>query len=231
MGDDKPSVGRLSFRLTVEDHLALLADVQHSSEDGKRLDGWRIFVIFTLGFYGFVVLLGVIQLIKSLLHFGWRTAVVFFVASVQEKVLLIGVALTGPVLLIRWLVSTWPGQSAQVQGVRRNFEEMNPRSHDLCVEISPTGVATQTAYETSFLRWPGIEEITCTSDHVFLYTAPQAAIIVPERAFADQVEFERFVEKANEFRDRALKNEEGPETGIKLEATTGPANESGGSPV
>jgi hypothetical protein len=52
-------------------------------------------------------------------------------------------------------------------------------------------------------RWRSMEKIGVTRDHAFFFTQPNAAVLLPRRAFPDREGFETFVSAARGFFDAA----------------------------
>lgn len=48
-------------------------------------------------------------------------------------------------------------------------------------------------------NWKAIEKITPTEQHVFMFTAPNFALIIPKRAFPDEAKCREFIETAKKY--------------------------------
>ena len=59
--------------------------------------------------------------------------------------------------------------------------------------LSDDGVRVVSPLSDFLWRWPAIQKLSVTRSHVFAHTAGVGAIIIPRRAFADEAEFEAFV--------------------------------------
>jgi hypothetical protein len=83
--------------------------------------------------------------------------------------------------------------------VRRMFRGTEGRGHlrPTRVVLSDAGVTTERQHERSFVAWAGIEKVTATDDHLYLFDAPFSAVIVPRRAFADEWRFRDFADFAS----------------------------------
>ena len=62
--------------------------------------------------------------------------------------------------------------------------------------LGPDGIIESTVVGESRVSWNGVDRIEDDSDHIFIYTTPHAAHIVPRRAFADAKDASRFLEFA-----------------------------------
>lgn len=67
------------------------------------------------------------------------------------------------------------------------------------VWISPTGIRRISRYTDTTYQWPVVEKIVATEQGVYIYDSAASAILVPRSAFADQGDFDRFVETARQF--------------------------------
>ncbi len=73
------------------------------------------------------------------------------------------------------------------------------------VSISPENVTESTDHVQTSTAWRGVEKITTSTLHAYIYTNALAAIIVPRRAFADPSEFEAFVHTAQAYYENAAR--------------------------
>jgi hypothetical protein len=96
--------------------------------------------------------------------------------------------------------------------VRRLFRESEGKGEFVRrrLLISPEGLATATEHIDESLRWPAIEKIVPAAEHVFFYTSPTAAIIVPKHAFPDEGRFSEFVELARRYHEQSRAATEPP---------------------
>jgi hypothetical protein len=74
--------------------------------------------------------------------------------------------------------------------------------------ISPDGLTTVSDYTSTILLWPASEKVAATEAHVFFYTSPTDAVIVPKRAFADEWRFTEFVDQARRYHEAAQKTDD-----------------------
>ncbi len=70
------------------------------------------------------------------------------------------------------------------------------------VGISPTEITEANGHGQTSIRWSGIERVAAENGLAFIYTSAISAIIVPERAFPDPVEFEQFLRQAREYHEK-----------------------------
>ena len=71
------------------------------------------------------------------------------------------------------------------------------------VTISPEGISRSSDFDQTTVRWSAVERVIKDKDHAFVYTSALAAIIIPRRAFADDVAFDDFVLKATGYHQEA----------------------------
>ncbi len=71
------------------------------------------------------------------------------------------------------------------------------------VAISPEGITKSSDFDRTTVAWSGIEQVIKDKDHAYVYTSTLTAIIVPRRAFADDVGFDEFVSKATQYHEEA----------------------------
>ena len=87
------------------------------------------------------------------------------------------------------------------------------RPETMSLEVRPEGLAVTTATRSSLTTWEGIDRIVVTKTHAFFYLNKVAALILPRRAFADEQEFEKFVETARGYYDAAKVSSESQQPG------------------
>ena len=68
------------------------------------------------------------------------------------------------------------------------------------VAISPTEVTEVNSHGQTSVRWNGVERVAVENGLAFIYTSAISAIIVPERAFPDPIEFEKFLRQTREYK-------------------------------
>jgi hypothetical protein len=64
------------------------------------------------------------------------------------------------------------------------------------LELSPEGLADKGEHGEMTIRWSGVGRVREDADYVYLYTQPDAALVVPKRAFAQPNEALEFVSDA-----------------------------------
>lgn len=55
----------------------------------------------------------------------------------------------------------------------------------------------------STTAWKAVEKVAAVDGGIYIYTSALAAVIVPRRAFASQLEFDEFVRMAGAFHEKA----------------------------
>lgn len=58
--------------------------------------------------------------------------------------------------------------------------------------LSDECLVEETVYNKTELKWPGVQKLTRTRGHIFIYVAQHAAHAVPRRAFRDDSEWDAF---------------------------------------
>jgi len=82
--------------------------------------------------------------------------------------------------------------------IRRTFRD-GPRPAELghhVFEMSPDGLADRSEHGEMRIRWSGIGRVREDASYVYLYTQPDAALVVPKRAFAHPDDAVGFVAEA-----------------------------------
>jgi hypothetical protein len=72
--------------------------------------------------------------------------------------------------------------------------------------LSTSGICDRSEQAESATSWHEIEELAVSRGHLFLYTNPTTAHVVPRRAFANGDAFEEFVAQATELRESAQRH-------------------------
>lgn len=72
--------------------------------------------------------------------------------------------------------------------------------------IDSDHIKESTKYSHYTVHWSGIEKVQKVQDQIFLYITNVSALIIPKRAFADEVAFERFYEKCHAYYEAAREN-------------------------
>lgn len=71
------------------------------------------------------------------------------------------------------------------------------------VTISPESIRRSSDFDQTTIRWSAVERVIKDKNHAFVYTSALTSIIIPRRAFADDVGFDEFVMKANQYHEEA----------------------------
>ena len=71
------------------------------------------------------------------------------------------------------------------------------------VAISPEGITKSSDFDRMTVAWSGIERVIKDKAHAYVYTSAWSAIIVPRRAFTDDVGFDEFVALATQYHKEA----------------------------
>src|SRR5262245_9222724 len=73
----------------------------------------------------------------------------------------------------------------------------------MSLEVRPEGLAFTTGTTASLTIWEGIDRIAVTDAHAFFYRNNAGTHILPRRVFADERDFEEFVESARGYLEAA----------------------------
>jgi hypothetical protein len=76
------------------------------------------------------------------------------------------------------------------------------------LEVRPEGLAVTTRTTASLSIWEGIDRIVVSDAHAFFYRNNVATHILPRRVFADERDFEEFVESARSYQEAAKRSSE-----------------------
>jgi hypothetical protein len=81
----------------------------------------------------------------------------------------------------------------------------------MSLEVRPEGLAVTTGTTASMTIWEGIDRIVVSDTHAFFYRNDIATDILPRRVFAEERDFEEFVESARSYLEAAkLRSEAKP---------------------
>jgi hypothetical protein len=69
--------------------------------------------------------------------------------------------------------------------------------------LKPEGLTEATEVSENTTAWSGVERISVSEEHAFIYVNALAAITVPRRAFPSETEFNAFVSAATDLRAKA----------------------------
>jgi hypothetical protein len=73
----------------------------------------------------------------------------------------------------------------------------------MSLEVRPEGLAVTTPTTASLTIWEGIDRIVVSDTHAFFYRSNVPTHILPRRVFADQRDFDEFVESARRYLEAA----------------------------
>jgi hypothetical protein len=73
----------------------------------------------------------------------------------------------------------------------------------MSLEVRPEGLAVTTGTTASLTIWEGIDRIVVSDAYAFFYRNDVATHILPRRVFADERDFEEFVESARSYLEAA----------------------------
>jgi hypothetical protein len=106
--------------------------------------------------------------------------------------------LLGGTLLIQMLIPWFADRK-----VRRLFKRSEGKAEFQWrrLTLSSEGLHSVSEHADGIMKWPAIEKIVVTDEHLFLYTSPTAAIIVPKRAFEEEWQFTDFVDHARRYHE------------------------------
>jgi hypothetical protein len=85
--------------------------------------------------------------------------------------------------------------------LRKRAPEKNPLNVRLRMTLTPAGVRVTTPTSSTLDRWPDIQSVGVTDDHLFLYTDSIIAHILPRRAFPNDTAFHAFVDCVYDYDD------------------------------
>ena len=71
------------------------------------------------------------------------------------------------------------------------------------LSIAPDGFVESSDFGLWKERWTGVQEIVASDRHIFIYTDPNHAYIIPKEAFPDQSTCEEFVDAARRYHAEA----------------------------
>jgi hypothetical protein len=117
--------------------------------------------------------------------------------------------LTGLPLLVVAVV--WIGFSPRLiqRNIRRHVAGMHTKGqvdNTLCrhrLSLTREGVVDKTDTGTARTPWKDVRKIVTTKGHVFIYTSPEMAHIIPKNSFSDESNCREFVETAKRHYERA----------------------------
>ncbi|MGE0538489.1 MAG: YcxB family protein [Pirellulales bacterium] len=74
------------------------------------------------------------------------------------------------------------------------------------VTIDTAGYHETSQYSESFYRWPAIERVDSSPQHVLVYLSSAYSVLIPKLAFRDQAQLDAFVAAAQRYHREALQN-------------------------
>jgi hypothetical protein len=113
----------------------------------------------------------------------------------------VNTAITAPIAVALWLSFPWFYRfkgSRNVRGLVREGAELNVVGRRR-LSLSPEFIVYSTPLSQTVSRWQAIERIAWNRDALYIMLASNSALSVPRRAFASEVQFQQFVERATEF--------------------------------
>ncbi len=174
---------RVDYALALEDVAAFL---QYEAKDSPRSRGqpkprgWL-----------FLVLLGLMTLIWALTKIAGNEPLVYSVADIM------------PVLFVVCLVFYFFWGTMLLRLQLRSFRQ-NPRFFERrSLEITPALIAARTESHAGSTAWHAVEWIVEHREHVFFYISKTEAYILPKRAFADERQYQEFLDTARHYHAEA----------------------------
>ncbi|MFH1926905.1 MAG: YcxB family protein [Chloroflexota bacterium] len=170
----------IEYEISTDD---LVAFHLHQNEHSLAFRGCR---------WGFQLVIGLITAAGSVIYFivgDYLMALLWLVAAVLL------VALAPRVLrgsIKRQIVRLY----------RRGKHRGCVGSHRL--SLTPEAMVDATEESESRVLWSSVEKIAATDEHLFIYTSAETAIVVPKRAFSDDVGWAEFSETARQYRNAAI---------------------------
>lgn len=86
--------------------------------------------------------------------------------------------------------------------LKRSVESIYVSSHEIGthkLKITETWVIDKTSTSELDMQWIAVEKIVETDRHIFIYTNPMKAFLIPKRAFPDEAKCREFIETAKKF--------------------------------
>jgi hypothetical protein len=174
---------KVEYTLTLEDAIAFLQYHSRHARQGKgqpRHLGWLWLVL--LGLVSFlIVTVTLAGEAPALTLRAWGPVLLFVVYAFFYRF--------GNKLLER----------QRVRGLRRNPRFFDKRT----LALSPEALTASDQSAANTVRWHAVERIIEQPDHAFFYISQVEAFILPKRAFADERQFEEFVDTARRYHAEA----------------------------
>jgi hypothetical protein len=185
---------KVQYKLTLDDAAAFLRYHAKHSRQGMRASQqrWLWLALFAVG-----------ALFLVLLSISRREPVPFASGGWLFVLLFVGYGLF-------FLFGGRIREAGALKQLRRNRQFFDERS----LEISAVGLTAATEAVSNSVKWHAVNEIIQHGDHAFFYVSKSEAHILPKRVFADEEQFQEFVEKAEWYRWKSERiDEEQPEEG------------------
>lgn len=96
------------------------------------------------------------------------------------------------------------------RGIRKAVRKMLKQGRDrdsssrLRVALDKLAIRVVGELTETTTKWPAVEKVVSTQDHLFIYTGSAAALIIPRRAFSEEWQFQGFVETAKQYHQAAV---------------------------
>jgi hypothetical protein len=74
------------------------------------------------------------------------------------------------------------------------------------ITLTPEALHERTAVNDSKAAWRGIFRVDATPHHIFIFTQPNAAHVIPRRAFSSLTDAEQFLANARAYHEAARQN-------------------------
>jgi hypothetical protein len=110
------------------------------------------------------------------------------------------------VSILLWAMSFWLGRSKGIVFViaptKKSLERAGVFEEQVLVlDLDELKMFSDRGATVSF--WQSVDSVDATSEHLFIYTAPTRACVVPRRAFESDRDFQEFVDRAKHLHQRA----------------------------
>ncbi len=170
----------VEYSLEIDDALAFVRYNWKHGPKELRLKRFGWVSAFLLG--GMVFLIGV-----DMTLFGDLSDLTIFLLFISGGILLMQ-------MLTLWFAE---------RKVRRLFKGSEGKGEFVWrrLTVSSEGLHSVSEHSDAIVKWPAIDKIVVTDNHLFLYTSPRAAIIVPKRAFEDEWRFAEFADQARRYHE------------------------------
>lgn len=89
-----------------------------------------------------------------------------------------------------------PRSRSSIEQEIRSFQDAPWLRESRTLIISEDGITSETSLRSTFIRWQGLEDLTCLDSHLFFFEDSATAHVVPRHAFAQEEDWHQFVELA-----------------------------------